>query len=146
MPTNSLTSVKKGPRLVATIQCPSVSSLTMMGFKYCQRMTAERRRLIVMSSLFARLTDEHGIEPNQLANFLKAFRFNDKKWQVKIAMLLARKIWPNVISLSRIDDRHNDRYILRLQNRMPRWFFYGGCAQRHRDIRDVVRFCHRMGY
>lgn len=138
---DNLSYYKPKVSLIETIECPKVGFFYTLAFKLCKRLAANHRRMIVLTSLAARLNGKHKCTPAFCLGLVRELNMHCSPSAVKFPMALARRIWPHVIDISKLADTHDDRLVKRLVSRLPMWFMYGDLDQRIRDVNTVLKYC-----
>ena len=138
---DNLSYYKPKVSLIETIECPKVGFFYTLAFKFCKRLAANHRRMIVLTALAARLNGQTHATPAFRMGLIRELNMHCSPNAIKFPMTLARRIWPHVIGLSKLDSTHDDRLVKRLVSRLPMWFMYGDLDQRIRDVRTVLKYC-----
>lgn len=135
------TSYKPKISLIETIECPKVGFLYSLGFRLCRKLSARHRRMIVLTSLAARLMGVQQLGRYQRMQLAVLLNIQCNPSAIKLPMLLSKRIWPHVAALNVLDIKQDDRLVRRVVGRLPMWFLYGGLDQRLRDVSTVLQFC-----
>lgn len=135
------TTYKPKISLLETIECPKVGFLSRIGYRLCRRLSARHRRMIVLTSLAARLLGVQQLNTQQRQNLISLLNIRCNPSAVKLPMLVSKRIWPHVVTLQRLDATQDERLVRRISSRLPMWFVYGGLEQRLRDVGTVLQFC-----
>lgn len=140
----NVTSYRPKISLIGTIECPKVGFLYGLGFRLCRRLSARHRRMIVLTSLAARLLGTKTLNHDQRQTLVSQLNIRCNPSAAKLPMLLSARIWPHVLSLPYSDATKDERLVRRIAGRLPMWFVYGGLEQRLRDVNTVLQFCRSI--
>lgn len=110
-------------------------------FLLWQHIGDQQKRMCVLSSLYARLTECECDDVKDLCAFNETMGLTRDSHAMRFPALVAPLLWKTVKPVEQTDLTDVDHYIKRLLRKTPCWLVYGDLETRWEDIRRVLDFC-----
>lgn len=113
----------------------------LLWFIIWYRIPDQSKRLCVLASLYAQLTESTEDDVDRLAFINEELGLSRDTRSLRFPALIAPYIWRNAKCLKNINLDNPERYVQRLLRRTPCWLWYADKETRQHDIQRLLQLC-----
>ena len=126
--------------LIHTAYTKTYNPLVIVWFVFWYRTPDSLKRMFVLTSLYARLTDDEDMSLQRLQTFSQEFELNSRAKEMKFPALVSRWVWKRLLPIYRVCLKNEDHYVHRLVKKTPCWLWYDDADRRRKDIEQLIAY------